>query len=123
MIVRIASGFLGDKVRDLGNEIYEFDHLYLQLVPHKIMFPVYCRTNMAGPIIRLDRDLFENLVYSQFEKMHSTLPEGKARDLNFNVMFKILMYLLLFPLDCLQCFKSSALNLPKKYMWMQGSNQ
>lgn len=91
-------------MHDLGNETYEFDHLYLQLVPHKIMFPMYCRTNMAGPIIRLDRDPFENLVYSQFEKMHCRLPEGKTRDLNFNVMLKILMCLLLFSVRLFSVF-------------------
>ena len=70
-------------MHDLGNETYEFDHLYVQLVPRKIMFPIYCRTNMAGPTIRLDRVPFENLVYSQFEKMHSTLPEGKAKEVHY----------------------------------------
>lgn len=64
---------------DVGNETYELDHLYLQSVPRKIIFPMYCSTDMAGPIIRPAWDHFENLVYSQVEKMHSTLPEGKER--------------------------------------------
>lgn len=83
---------------DLGKETWEFDHLYLQLAPQKGMFPGCCRTHVAGPIIRLDRDAFENLVYSRLEKIHSTLPEGKARYLNFNGTLNILMCLLLFSL-------------------------
>lgn len=85
-------------MHDLGNKTYKCDHLYLQLVPCEIMFPFHCRTNMAGPIIRLESDPYENLVYNLFEEMHSILSEGKARDLNNNVMLKILMYLLLFSL-------------------------
>jgi len=41
-------------MHDVGNKTYEFDHLYLQLVLRKLMLPMHCRTNMAGPVIRLD---------------------------------------------------------------------
>lgn len=104
-----ASDFLRDKMRDLGSKNSEFDNLYLQLVPGRIVLLLYYRTNMAGPIIRVDWNPFQNLAYSQFEKIHCALPEEKSRYLNFNVMLKILLCLLLFSLRLSSVFQTFSL--------------